>query len=66
MVLMDDGFQHRYHLSPIALFLHPFTGPTTEDYYLPYGRLRESYKEIPCDTYHYLIHYGSFAPWSLG
>lgn len=42
VVLMDDGFQHRYVIPTFNILLTPFQLPYTQDYYLPYGNLRES------------------------
>lgn len=45
VVLMDDGFQHRWVSPAFSILLTPYHRPYYEDYLLPYGRLRESRKE---------------------
>ncbi len=42
VVLMDDGFQHRYVIPTFNILLTPFHFPYTQDDLLPYGNLRES------------------------
>lgn len=42
VVLMDDGFQHRYVTPTFNILLTPFHLPYTQDDFLPYGNLRES------------------------
>lgn len=42
VILMDDGFQHRYVKHAYSILLTPYLSPFTRDDYLPYGNLRES------------------------
>jgi len=41
LVLLDDAFQHRRIKATIALVLTTFNNPFFNDYYLPYGQLRD-------------------------
>lgn len=41
VVIMDDGFQHRYITPTFSILLTPFDRPYYEDSLLPYGTLRE-------------------------
>lgn len=41
VILMDDGYQHRYLKSTYSILLTPFNNPFTRDDLLPYGNLRE-------------------------
>ena len=41
VVLLDDAFQHRAVQPGLNILLTEFSHPFTEDYLLPYGRLRE-------------------------
>lgn len=45
VVLMDDGFQHRYVLPSYSIILTPYNRLYTEDQLMPLGQLRESPKE---------------------
>lgn len=45
VVLMDDGFQHRYVSPAYSIILTPYNRLYTEDQLMPLGRLRESPKE---------------------
>lgn len=45
VVLMDDGFQHRWVTPSYNILLTPYKQPYYQDYLMPYGRLRESRKE---------------------
>ncbi len=42
LILMDDGFQHRFVKPKINIMLMDFSHPIYEDHLLPLGRLRES------------------------
>lgn len=42
LVILDDAFQHRYIKPGLSILLVDYTQPFFQDYYLPYGRLRES------------------------
>ncbi len=44
LILLDDGFQHRYVKPKVSILLTEFTNPYYQDDLLPYGRLRESAK----------------------
>lgn len=46
LIIMDDGFQHRWVKPSLSIILTPFSKPFFKDYLLPYGRLRESRKNI--------------------
>lgn len=41
VVLMDDGFQHRWVAPTYSILLTPYEQLYTQDHYLPYGDLRE-------------------------
>ena len=41
VILMDDGFQHRYVKPAYSILLTPYDHPFTRDALLPYGNLRE-------------------------
>lgn len=45
VVLMDDGFQHRWVTPAYSILLTPYSDPYYLDYLLPFGRLRESKRE---------------------
>lgn len=45
VVLMDDGFQHRWVTPSFSILLTPYHRPYYDDYLMPYGRLRESRRE---------------------
>lgn len=42
VILMDDGFQHRYVTPAYSILLTPYHRPYFKDSLLPYGNLRES------------------------
>jgi len=42
LVLLDDAFQHRRVNPALSILLVDYSRPVTEDYYLPYGRLRDT------------------------
>lgn len=46
LVILDDGFQHRYVKPLLSIVLTDYSCPYYEDKMLPYGRLRESPKAI--------------------
>lgn len=46
MILLDDGFQHRYVKPKVSILLMDFSRPIYEDHLLPLGRLRESAHQI--------------------
>lgn len=46
MILLDDGFQHRYVKPKINIMLMDFSRPIYEDKLLPLGRLRESTHQL--------------------
>lgn len=41
VIIMDDGFQHRYVKADINILLMDYNRPIYEDHLLPWGRLRE-------------------------
>ncbi len=45
LIILDDAFQHRYVKPGLSILLIDFTQPFFDDYYLPFGRLRDSIKE---------------------
>jgi len=45
LILLDDAFQHRKVTPGFSILLLDYTQPFLEDYFLPYGRLRDSIKE---------------------
>lgn len=42
LILLDDGFQHRYVKPKVNIVLMDYSRPVYDDSLLPYGRLRES------------------------
>ncbi len=46
LILLDDGFQHRWIRPSFSLIMTRWDAPFTRDQLLPSGRLRESKKEI--------------------
>jgi tetraacyldisaccharide 4'-kinase len=42
LILLDDAFQHRYVKPGLSLLLIDYNHPITDDYLLPFGRLRET------------------------
>lgn len=46
LIILDDGFQHRYVKPLLSIVLTDYALPYYEDKMLPYGRLRESPKAI--------------------
>ena len=45
VILLDDAFQHR-HLKPgLSILLTDYNNPIYNDYFLPMGKLRDSFKE---------------------
>ncbi|MCF6365901.1 MAG: tetraacyldisaccharide 4'-kinase [Bacteroidales bacterium] len=45
VIILDDAFQHRYVKPGLSILLIDYTQPFFEDFFLPYGRLRDSSKE---------------------
>lgn len=45
VIILDDAFQHRYVKPGLSLLLIDYTRPITEDFLLPFGRLREPASE---------------------
>jgi len=41
MIILDDAFQHRYVKPTVTIVITEYNHPLSEDYMLPYGRLRE-------------------------
>jgi len=46
LIILDDAFQHRYVKPGLSILLIDYTQPFFEDSFLPYGRLRDSSKEM--------------------
>ena len=46
IVLMDDGFQHRWVEKGLNIILNNYYRPIYSDYLMPIGRLRESISSI--------------------
>ncbi len=46
LVLLDDAFQHRYLKPGLSILLMDYNQPIYHDFFLPYGRLRDSIQEI--------------------
>ena len=46
LIVLDDGFQHRYVKPTVSIVLTDFNRPVFEDKLLPYGRLREPLNAI--------------------
>lgn len=46
LIILDDGFQHRYVKPRVAILLTEFGRPYYNDKLLPYGRLRESANSV--------------------
>ena len=42
VILLDDGFQHRWINAGLNIIITPFENPYTKDYLVPLGRLREN------------------------
>lgn len=46
LIILDDGYQHRYVKPSVAILLTDFNAPIFNDRLLPYGRLREPVSAI--------------------
>ena len=46
VIIMDDGFQHRSVTPGLSIVLCDHGRPVTEDSHLPYGNLRENWKNL--------------------
>lgn len=46
LIVLDDGFQHRYVKPTLSIVLTEYNRPVFEDHMLPYGRLRESARAL--------------------
>lgn len=46
LIILDDAFQHRYVKPTISILLTEYQHPYYEDTMMPYGRLRESAKNV--------------------
>lgn len=46
MVILDDGFQHRYVKPTVSIVVSEYAHPISQDSMLPYGRLREPARGI--------------------
>lgn len=45
-IVLDDAFQHRYVKAGLSILLIDYFRPIKDDYFLPYGNLRESKHEM--------------------
>jgi tetraacyldisaccharide 4'-kinase len=45
VIILDDAYQHRYVKPGLSILLIDYNQPITSDYFLPFGRLRDSVKE---------------------
>ena len=46
LIVLDDGFQHRYVKPKVSILLMDFARPIYDDHLLPLGRLRESAHQV--------------------
>ncbi len=46
LIVLDDGFQHRYVKPTVTILVTEYNHPIYKDSMLPYGRLREPYRGI--------------------
>ncbi|MDE5684712.1 MAG: tetraacyldisaccharide 4'-kinase [Muribaculaceae bacterium] len=46
LIILDDGFQHRYVKPTVSVVVSEYTNPVYRDSMLPYGRLREPKRGI--------------------
>ena len=46
LIILDDGFQHRYVKPTVSVVVSEYTNPVYRDSMLPYGRLREPRRGI--------------------
>ena len=46
VILLDDGYQHRWIKAGFNILITPFTSPYYKDYLMPVGKLRESKKGV--------------------
>ncbi len=53
MIIMDDGFQHRYVEPLINIIIVDYNRPVEHDHLLPYGQLRDTTDSL--DRAHYFI-----------
>ena len=46
VILLDDGYQHRWIKAGFNILITPFSSPYYNDYLMPFGKLRESKKGV--------------------
>ena len=46
IILLDDGYQHRWINAGLNILVTPFSSPYYNDYLMPFGKLRESKKGV--------------------
>jgi tetraacyldisaccharide 4'-kinase len=46
VILLDDGYQHRWIKAGFNILITPFSSPYYKDYLMPVGKLRESQKGV--------------------
>ena len=46
IILLDDGYQHRWIKAGFNIIVTPFSSPFYNDYIMPFGKLRESKKAV--------------------
>jgi tetraacyldisaccharide 4'-kinase len=46
LIILDDAFQHRYVKPRVSIVLTEYDRPFYEDTYIPYGRLRDSMRQL--------------------
>jgi tetraacyldisaccharide 4'-kinase len=51
MIIMDDGFQHRYVKPLVNIIIVDATRPVDRDHLLPYGQLRDTMKSLSRANY---------------
>ena len=51
MIIMDDGFQHRYVKALVNIIIVDYTRPVHRDHLLPYGQLRDSMESLTRANY---------------
>ena len=46
IILLDDGYQHRWIKAGFNIIVTPFSSPFYDDFLMPFGKLRESKKAV--------------------
>lgn len=52
MIIMDDGFQHRYVKALVNIIIVDYTRPVHHDHLLPYGQLRDTMDSLNRANYY--------------